>query len=898
MTAKWWDEIQNIFEDALELPADQRASFVESQAGGDRKLIDEVMSLLQAYEGDTDILSGNAFSILVPEASEVAEEGEIFGPYRILKKVGIGGMGTVYLAERADGSFDQQVAIKVVKKGMDSELVLERFKFERQVLAKLQHPNIARLLDGGVTTDGRPFFVMEYVVGETITAYADRLQLSIGDRLRLFTHVCKAIHHAHKNLVVHRDLKPSNILVNPDGVVKLLDFGIAKVLDETEDPSLTRTGQNVLTPAYASPEQLTSADITTSSDVYSLGVILYELLSGRRPFEVKRSREELRQLVLSTDPDRPSTAILKTGAAEELDADPLSPETVSRSRGTKIEKLKRQLSGDLDKICLMALRKEPERRYTSAEEFASDIKRHLDGLTVYAQPDSVSYRTQKFLARHKVGVGIAGAVFVGFLTLVAFYTNRVENERDIALDEQAKTNEVVKFVTGLFEYADPDNSRGEEITIQEILDEGAEQIRTDLNDRPEIQSTLKRVLGEVYYGIGNIDAADSLLNEALDQQNNQPNISPLELAQTQIALGIIRQDLGDLDVADSLFRESLKIRLDENGPLDADVAESKSALGYLYETNGRYAAAESLYLEVLTANLAVANGAPDNRVAESYQFLAGLYRLSDRSDEAETYLRAALDVQNELFGGDHLEIAETKRHLAAVLRDSDRYVESDSLFKQVLEMRTRMLGPTHPEVGNTWNSYSTLLAKMGDDSGAIAANKKMMDILMVNTSGPSASLAAAYNNRAVLLRDSGDIEGAREHYRKSIEIQDAIGLDARHPNRAFPLIGISGLYEREGNYEAAIRIQRDVLALRREALTSAHRHTMDTASDLAANLTSTGEFDEAEALLTEAFKYFSAKRGIEDWRTQRTVSRLVTLYEQQGRADDAAEYQTLLVQKQ
>lgn len=893
MTSKWWNKIQDLFEQALELPADERLDFIRERAEGDSALLDEVVSLIKAHEESEDLLDGSAFDILVPGK---ADEGQFFGPYKILEKIGVGGMGTVYLAQRADGSFDQQVAIKVVKRGMDSELVLERFRLERQVLARLEHPNIARLLDGGVTEDGRPFFVMEHVIGEPVTKYCDRLKLPLEERLRLFTHICKAVHHAHQNLVVHRDLKPGNILVTSEGVVKLLDFGIAKVLDESEDPSLTKTGQHILTPAYASPEQLTSADITTSSDVYSLGVILYELLAGRLPFEIKRTRDELKELVLSQDPERPSTAVLKTGESADLKEETRSPETVSQSRSTRIDKLRRQLSGDLDKICLMALRKEPERRYSSAQEFAMDLRRHMDGLTVYAQPDSLSYRTTKFLSRHRVGVATAVAVFIGFLTLVGFYTRQVERERDAALAEQAKTSEVVKFITGLFEYAAPDNSRGEDVTVQAILGEGARQIDTDLKGQPEIRSTLMRVLGEVYYEIGDREAADSLVGSALSIQDTLASVSLVEQATTQLVMGMIRQDEASLDAADSLFHKSLSIRLRERGNNHIDVAESKGAIGFLYETRGMFPEAESLYLETAQITQVLADNESTAAVADSYQMLAGLYRLTDRYDDAESYLRRALAVQLEVYGADHLEVAKTKRHLAAVLRDTDRFEESDSLYREVIEMRTRMLGPDHVEVGHTWNSYATLLSRMGDTEGAIEANKKMLSILEKNFDGPHPSFAAAYSNLAFMLQDIGDDEAAIEHFHRSIAVQDAVGLDPGHPNRAFPLMGLANTYRHQGNYSDAIRISRDVLALRREALTSEHRHTMDTASDLASSLIETGAYSEAEELLLEAHNYFAENRGMDDNRTQRTINRLVRLYEQLDNTEEASRFRAMLLE--
>ena len=377
MSTDRWERLQEIFHSALELPQEEQPAYVARACGSDLELRDEILALLSAESAPATLLD-TPLNELVPFDDE-SLEGRELGAYRLIRQIGSGGMGSVFLAERADGSFERQVALKVVKKGMDSESVVRRFEMERQILARLDHPNIARLLDGGLTDDGRPYFVMEYVEGKPITRYCDEQHLGLVERLALFRKVCEAVQFAHRSLVVHRDLKPSNILVNEAGEVRLLDFGIAKLLDASDDPNLTQAGGALLTPAYAAPEQLLNDSVTTTTDVYSLGVVLYELLVGRRPYEPRKSVAEYREEILSGNLARPSTVITRLLAGEDGEAEPETARTIAGSRGVPMARLQAQLRGDLDTICLMALQREPDRRYVSAEQFSADLQRYIEG---------------------------------------------------------------------------------------------------------------------------------------------------------------------------------------------------------------------------------------------------------------------------------------------------------------------------------------------------------------------------------------------------------------------------------------------------------------------------------------------------------------------------------------
>ena len=437
-------QLKELFHAAVELAPHDREAFLKANCAADDELHCEVSALLTAHESAGDFIQQPALVDVGLVANDetnrsAAVTGQQIGSYQIIRELGRGGMGAVYLAARADESFDKQVALKLIKRGMDSDAIIKRFVMERQILANLDHPNIARLIDGGTTEDGLPYFVLEYIEGTTITRYCDQHKLNTMERLKLFRQVCAAVQFAHQNLIVHRDLKPSNIIVTEDGTPKLLDFGIAKLLNPErsfETHEATATMMRLLTPEYASPEQLRGLPITTASDVYSLGVVLYELLSGHRPFNFEsRSPDEVARMIAASEPIRPSVVITRIEAARHTDdADQISPtpEAIGRTRDGNVEKLRRRLTGDLDNILLKALRKEPARRYASVQEFSEDIRRHLEGLPVTASPDTLAYRASKFIHRHRASV--LASVFILFsllagITATAWQARRANLER-------------------------------------------------------------------------------------------------------------------------------------------------------------------------------------------------------------------------------------------------------------------------------------------------------------------------------------------------------------------------------------------------------------------------------------------------------------------------------------
>ncbi len=891
-----WQKLQTLFEQALERPAADRRAFLEVACGDDPALLDEVLALLDADDSANGTLAGAAAGSLGEEFdpdfdSQLA--GSELGPYRLLRRIGVGGMGTVFLGERADGAFERQVAVKVMRRGMDSARVVQRFEDERRILSRLDHPNIAGLLDGGLTPDGRPYFVMEYVDGLPITEHCDQQRLSIAGRLRLFEVVCRAVHYAHRNLVVHRDLKPGNILVNTEGQVKLLDFGIAKLLDEGASEK-TRTGSQLLTPAYAAPEQLLNLDITTATDVYGLGVVLYELLTGRRPFESMKTPTELREQVLSGNAPRPSAIITRTAPAsgEHGVPGPATLEQLSQTRSIGAGRLRQLLRGDLDTICLMAIRPEPGERYASAEQFAEDIERHLTGVPVRARQGSLGYRARKFVRRHRAGVAATVLVAAGFAAFGVYHVNRLAEERDTALLQQQKADEVVRFVTGLFAEADPSNARGEDVTARQLLEAGRRQIDNELSDQPELRATMKRVLGEVYYALGEESQAETLLEEARDELEQTLGAAHPDTIAARFNLGNVAQNQGDYDAAEAAFMDALKARRAAYGPVHADVLAAVAAMAFLEETRGNFDAAEAYHLEALDIAAALYPGDDVGRAKQVYN-LAGFYRTQDRREEAEPMLREVLAVLDRLYDGRHPLAAKARRQLAGLMRNSDRFSEAEPLYAEVIALQEELLGPDHYELAVTWNSYSQLFLRTGRQEEALEANANFVGIIERGWD-MHPSLGAAYNNRAFMLSEAGYQEEAIENFDKSLAMQDAVNLPPRHLNRTFPTSGKAQVFQKLGRHAEAAPLLREMLAIRREALDEDHRLVSELKSDLGGSLLELGELDEAEALLTDAHERFAAKELPGAQRLVETRERLVLLYERMGRPEQAADMRALI----
>jgi len=720
---------EELFLRVTALPEAGRAAVLDEACRADPALAREVHSLLDHARQMGSFLEEPALGADFELQSQDAEDltGQLVGSYRLERCIGSGGMGTVYLATRADAEFSQRVAIKLVKRGMDSDEILRRFRAERQTLASLHHPNIALLLDGGVTAFGQPYLVMEYVEGEPIDRYCDHQRLPIEERLALFLTICDAVRHAHQNLVIHRDLKPANILVSREGVPKLVDFGIAKLIAPGERPHATAPQERRLMPEYASPEQVTGRPVTTASDVYSLGVVLYELLCGHQPYRFPtRTPAEIERVVAGGTAPLPSEAVTRVERIEPGELaetqQAVTPAGVGRARSAGPDALARRLRGDLDTIVLMALRKEPERRYASVDHLAGDIRRHLAGLPVSAHRDTFGYRFAKFAQRHRVGTAL-GAVAVLLLVAaassVAWQARVASRQRDAALAardqadaarDQAKAT--VDFLQEMLASVDP-GVRGPDVTVREVLDAAASRLDDELASQPLVQAGLRTTMGRTYLSLGLFGEAEFQLRRGLEQRLALLGPHHHDVAASQLAVAELLYASQSLDEAESLLRSALATFQEVSGETSVDAARTLTSLGAVLCQKGELTEAEAAQRQALAISRAV-TGTDSLDVAVSLNNLCGVLLAQDRLDEAVPLLTEALELRRARLGERHPLVAESLDNLAVVLHRQGEVDRAEALYREALALELELLGDAHPEVAVTQKNLAVLYLQRGD----------------------------------------------------------------------------------------------------------------------------------------------------------------------------------------
>ena len=904
MDADRWNRIEALFEQAAELEPAARAAFLTAEIGDDPTLRAEVEALLEA-DADADTYLGRLSDKIVGPALEAALAqrdvliGSAVGPYRVLRMIGQGGMGAVYLAERADGAFAQTVALKLVRPGLAPDLTT-RFLAERRILARLQHPNIARLIDGGVTADGRPWLAMEYADGEPITDYCDRKQLSVNERLALFEQVCEAVTFAHRNLVVHRDLKPSNILVAEDreeSTVKLLDFGIAKLLEDGDTLAVaaTRTGMRVMTPEYAAPEQVRGEPMSTATDVYALGVLLYELLTGRRPYHLaSRVRREVERAILEDEPTRPSTAVAEPLPEAERTT---TPDTLSQARRADTASLRRRLAGDLDQIVLTALRKEPDRRYGSAEAFAADVRRHLEGQPVKALPDTAGYRARKFVRRHRGGVAAAALVFValaGGLGVALWQAGRAEAEALRAQTEAAKAREVTTFLVDLFETNNPNESRGDAIPVRDVLERGAARVLEDLDGEPDVQAALLSAIGEVYRKLGNYERADSLLRIAVASRRELAAADAdvrRGLAESLLFLGSVRREEGAYAEALKLVREADSLTTLVLGPRDPTTLTVRNELAMILQQNGQPDEAAALLREVIAVGEAELD--PDGDDLATYRVnLGGMLAEVGELDEARPPLEQGIRTFRTVFGPDDPRTVAATSSLAYVLKSTGAFEEAEEAYRRVIASLAVSYGPNHPAVSFVTNNLATLLKERGAyDEADSLYTRAVTNIREVMGADHPAVLVLEFN-RADLARRRGDLDAAEAAHRAVLEARQRI-LGPEHPDVAGSSYEVAQLRLAQGDDDAAEPLLRRAIAIYEPQVGLDNVATAEAYRALGDLLSRRGSYAEADTLLLSAYETLLLKRGREHKETREAASTLQHHYERWGKSEDAARYRAV-----
>jgi eukaryotic-like serine/threonine-protein kinase len=876
-----WQRLEALFDEAVTLTAEDRAAFLQALEPALRERLEALLAADARAAGflkdSADAyLPGLAFpSDLDAGAPGALQPGQQVGPYRIEREIGHGGMGWVFLAHRADGGFEQRVALKVARAGLDDEELVGRFLQERQILAGLEHPNIARLVDGGLTADGRPFFAMEYVEGDPITVSCDARRLGLDRRLDLFLSVCDAVRYAHQRLVIHRDLKPSNTLVPPDGRVKLLDFGIATLLqDEPRAPMADRPGWRILTPDYAAPEQVRGEQVTTATDVYALGVLLYELLAGRRPWRLRGlTPAEIEAVVCDRAPERPSDAAGRT--PHEPDGHearpPVTPQEIAAARDTRPAVLRRRLRGDLDAIVLHALQKEPARRYPSVDALVDDVTRYRRGLPVLARADTTAYRARKFVTRHRMG---AAASVLVLLSLVGGLVGTAWQAR-LASREAAKAREVTAFLTSLFGVAHPDESRGTPITARELVDRGAARISSELAGQPGIQGELLHVVGIIYRELGLWEDAEGHLVRALDLRRGLYGGDHAEVADTLNALASLLIERDELARAGPIVDEAVSMRRRLFGNRHPAVAEALSSSSALRERQGRLEEAIDAAREALDIDRQV-HGGRHAAVAADLNNLGVYLNIAGDYAGAEAAHREALAIRQAVLDEGHPDVATSLGNLAMVLSRLGRSDEAERLERDVLAIRTRVYGERHPWVALSLNNLAVRLGNLGRHEEAEDMHRQAFAVRREVLGPRHPDTLASLNNSATAAYRRGDLTAAETAFREAFEAwSESLGPEHRLTMTAASNVGV--VLSDRGRYEEAEAFLSRALSGRRQQLGSGHPDVGLTLRHLGVLFTRAGRRAEAEAALRESLEIF--RTAFPDAAHPRTAEALLSLAE-------------------
>ncbi len=832
-----WNRLEALCAAALDHAPADRARYLDRECDGDAELRRDAERLLEQLESDPSFLERPLVDLsdLAPSATDAAVPDQI-GPYRLQRLLGRGGMGDVYLATHEAEDVRRTVAVKVIRPGRDTNEVLRRFRLERRILAGLDHPNIARLQDAGATPDGRPYFVMEYVEGLPIDAYCDDHRLAIERRLELMQVACAAVQHAHQNLVVHRDLKPTNILVGQDGAPKLLDFGIGKVLGDAGTFGTaveTRSDVRPLTPAYAAPEQLTDRPITTATDIHGLGVLLYELLTGRHPFVTGgETVREIERRVADTDPTAPSAAL----RAAERDV----ARAVSARRATDPWQLRRRLAGDLDNIVLKALRKEPERRYASAAALAEDLRRHAHGLPVSARPDTFGYRTRKFIRRNAPWVAAATIAFAALGTttgVTLVQSRRVAHESERVTAERDKALEVRGFLMELFGATGADRAVGDSVTARQLLDLQAARVDELYGDRPALQAEMLEVLADGYDRLGLYGDAERLARRALARRDETVGRRHPDAASSLNLLGWVLYEHGNLQEAALLLEEAVAVRR-AAGPRHAlDLSRSLNDLGVVLSAAGRM-------------------------------------------DDAGTALEEALGIRQTALGEDHRSVGITASNLAATYYHRSRFQEAIQLQQLAVRALSRSVGTDHQRSVVALANLAVFQQVYGDLDAAerayrelLARQRRIQGRDHPLTAVYLSSLASVVAQRAGRGANHSGFAEAEALLREALAIREA-KLGPSHPETAATLDHLGGVLATRGRLEEAVASQLRAVAILRGAYGTAHVSTATAVSRLAGTRWRMGDVAEALRLKRAALAALDEAVGPTHWEAVRARATL------------------------
>ncbi len=845
--------LSELFDEFVDLGDGAREAALQELKEDDPELATELRRLIvsDAIVTADDVLA-DAVAVEASAFHRPDVTGHELGSWRILRAIGEGGMGTVYLAERADGAYEALAAVKLVRGGVPSHSLDERFRSERQILAGLSHPGVAKLLDGGNTDDGTPYLVMEYIDGKPITAWCTEQGLDLEARLRLFLRVCSAVAYAHGQLVAHRDLKPSNILVSSAGEPKLLDFGIAKLLD-TMGESGERVTQSyaLMTPAYSSPEQVSGERVSAAADIYSLGVLLFELLSGQLPINTRGL----------------TPAQLITKVTQEV---PAVVSSVVEDEGRR-----KRLAGDLDAIVSRALRKEPEGRYPSVEALAEDVRLHLGGLPIRTRSDDWSYRTGKFVRRN---LGAVSGTLLMVLLGISFTVNTVlqaravARERDRAEVERATAIRVSSFLEELFTESDPNAASARDVTLRDVLDRGAREVFTSLDEDPRTRAAMATVIGRSYRSLGEYEAALPLLDSALVYRRLSTDVEPELLAEAYQERGALAYEFGEYEDALELHQSGVQAFVDAGGGDSHALASAMEWVAIAHADMGDVESGEQVMREAVAMHRRV-NPEPNEMLATALKALQDVLRGAGQNEEAVELGFEALAMSREVYGNDHLETAHALNQLGSSLRAMGRAEEAIPLVEEGFEIRAAVHGGPHVETAASLGNLANMLASAGRETEAIAPRRASVAMLQEifppdhpYVAGSTASLGA------VLLRNDS-LSAAEVTLQEGLRYSH-LAFGEGHPQLAPPMTNLGIVYRRTGQLDLSLAHLQDAYEVRTEALPEGHWHTAVTALELGLTYEARGEDAQADPYLVEAHRVLSENFGRDDSRTVRAATAL------------------------
>jgi eukaryotic-like serine/threonine-protein kinase len=855
---------------------------------------------------------------------------ERLGRYRILCRLGRGGMGEVFEAEQTE-PVHRKVALKLIKGGMDTQEVLARFDSERQALALMNHLNVARMLDAGATEQQRPYFVMEFIQGVPITEYCDAHELSTSERLELFIQVCDGIQHAHQKGIVHRDIKPSNVLVTIEdqkAIPKIIDFGLAKALGQSDAgmTQFTHIGQVIGTPTYMSPEQVSGSDIDTRTDVYSLGVLLYQLLVGSLPFDLNVTPQEgwdaFRDKIREQEPVRPS---VRTSSLSDS-----SPETAKKRRLDPVS-WSRELRGDLDWITLRALEKDRTRRYQSPSELAADITRHLRHEPVLASPPSTAYRVRKFMRRHRVGVAAAAIIA---LALIAGITGtsigliRATRAEKAAVEEAENTRQLSDFLLGLFRVSDPSEARGNTITAREILDKGAQKIERELGDKPVIKAEMMRTIGGVYISLGLYKQAQPLLEKSLaiartagnsnrltrsssllelaglyNQQGQYTQALALaqeglriredvlgpehpEVARALLGIGVAYRNAGNYAESKTYLQRSLAIREKALGPEHVDVLDSLYHMGWLNNRTGNYQEASRCYERILAVRAKLGPGQPE--VARAMSDLGSVKMNMGDYGRALKLFEQALTIQEKVLGSNHTEVANSVDKIGSAFWYMRKYYEAKPYYERALEIREKALGPEHPHVAVSLNNLALLLKNLGEAEKSRTLYTRALAIEEKVFGSDNPVIVEELINFALLLSPLGEHSEAQRLVKRALVISEKT-YGPEHLKVAYALYVLGHLYHQDGQYQKARAFFERSLAIREKVLGNQNSVVATTLHELAGFHADNGNYQEALANYQRALQIREKTGEPNDVQVVATLADIAKLHRGNGKHKAARE---------